>query len=137
MRYDTKKWLEAVIALKGIQPFSMYQLPKHLQVKSEIKPLIENDILICEGSRWVREKKHYVKIWRVSPVYIESENVRTRHTHSETIAYVDTEPGKSVRIVSKARSFMDSGTVTLETAIVRGKHDVVYRETIHLRGVVV
>ena len=137
MKYNTKKWLESVIELNGIQPFAMYQLPKHLQVKSEIKPLIENGILICDGTKWVREKKRYVKIWRVSPVYIESENFRTRHTHSETIAYVDTEPGKSVRIVSNVRSFLDSGTVTVGIALVRGKHDVVYSETIHMRGVIV
>lgn len=137
MKYNTKKWLKSVIKLNGTQPFAMYQLPKHLHMKSEIKPLIENGVLIREGTKWASVKKRFVNFWRVSPVYIESENIRSRHTHSETFAYVDIEHGKSARLISKAKTNADNGTVTLETALVRGKHDVIYSETIHLRDVVV
>ena len=45
MKYNTKQWLENVIALKGSEPWQMRELPIELQVRSEIKPLTREGIL--------------------------------------------------------------------------------------------
>ena len=118
MKYNTKQWLEAVIALKGSEPWQMRELPVELQVRSEIKPLKCEGILQLVKWQWVGNTKK--QTWRVSPEYIANRNKKHVRfaTHTQ---YMFEDSGKSVHAMARARAYHGNCDLYLETAIIKGE----------------
>jgi len=131
MKYNTKQWLENVIALKGSQPWQMRELPPELQVRSEIKPLTKEGILQQVSWGWVSGRR--TPTWRVSPEYIANRNKKhvRFHTHSQCLF---DDCGKSVRVLTRARTYHGNKNLYLETAIVQG--DLVLNDIIKVHEVI-
>lgn len=118
MKYNTKQWLEAVIELKGSEPWQMRELPKELQVRSEIKPLTKEGILQQVSWGWVSGRR--TPTWRVSPEYIANRNKKhvRFHTHSQ---YLFEDSGKSVHAMARARAYHGNEDLYVEVAVVKGE----------------
>jgi len=118
MKYNTKQWLENVIALKGSQPWQMRELPPELQVRSEIKPLTKEGILQLVKWEWVGGAKK--QTWRVSPEYIARRNKKHVRfaTHTQ---YMFDDSGKSVHAMARARAYHGNEDLYVEVAVVKGE----------------
>ena len=118
MKYNTKQWLENVIALKGSEPWQMRELPPELQVRSEIKPLIREGILQEVSWGWVSRRR--TPTWRVSPEYIARQNKRHVRfaTHTQ---YMFDDSGKSVHAMARARAYHGNEDLYVEVAVVTGE----------------
>lgn len=130
MKYNTKQWLENVIALKGSQPWQMRELPKELQVRSEIKPLTKEGILQLVKWEWVGGAKK--QTWRVSPEYIARRN--RKHVKFDThTQYMFEDSGKSVHAMARARAYHGNEDLYVEVAVVKG--ELILNDIIRLPGV--
>lgn len=118
MKYNTKQWLENVIALKGSDPWQMRELPKELQVRSEIKPLTREGILQLVKWEWVANTKK--QTWRVSPEYIARRNRKHVRFHTDS-KYLFEDSGKSVHAMARARAYHGNEDLYVEVAVVKGE----------------
>lgn len=72
MKYNTKKWLEAVADLMATEPFAMKELPEELRLSNEHNPLVKSGHLIHVGKKWIKGTRYYANVWRISPKFVES-----------------------------------------------------------------
>ena len=118
MKYNTKQWLENVILLKGSEPWQMRELPKELQVRSEIKPLTKEGILQLVKWEWIGKSKK--QTWRVSPEYIARRNRKHVRFHTDS-KYLFDDSGKSVHAMARARAYHGNDDLYVEVAVVKGE----------------
>ena len=71
MKYNTKKWLEAVADLMATEPFAMIELPEELRLSNEHNPLVKKGLLLHAGNKWIKGKRYYANVWKISPRYLE------------------------------------------------------------------
>ena len=130
MKYNTKQWLETIIELKGSTPWQMRELPKELQVRSEIKPLTREGILQQVSWGWVSGRR--TPTWRVSPQYIAG--LEKRHVRFDThTQYMFEDSGKSVHAMARARAYHGNEDLYVEVAVVKG--ELILNDIIRLPGV--
>lgn len=132
MKYDTRIWLERVVALKGTDPRRMMDLPRDMQMRSEIKPLHADGILIVVKKEWINGRS--VPTWRISRQYlaaVEEKKIRsTAHTR-----YLFDQDNKSVFCTVRARCYQTSNDLHIEDALCVG--DMILGDTYKVEGVLV
>lgn len=132
MKYKTRTWLDAVVQLKGDTPFRMMDLPDGLRVRSEIKPLVADGILIETKREWMGGNR--VPTWKVSSKYIASQKKKHIQAHADS-RYLFDEKQKSVFSTVRARCYSTSNALHIEDAIWVG--NVYIGDTYKVPGVLV